>query len=156
MSDKPRKGGSGEHRFVVEMRKKLDSIAENTLPRLDDLNHRLERVVDREKKRSGKPPPDDPVAVSDLSDAGRVVLCPACFERIYSTGLPDGHLENCCTHGHGEARCTECGAVKDACAWPWRCVDPCASGDEASAPVVRLESEPDPFPTSGEAKEEKK
>lgn len=43
------------------------------------------------------------------------VLCPSCYERI-------GGEEKCCGHGCGDAKCVECGAVRDEDDEEWFCV----------------------------------
>jgi hypothetical protein len=51
-SKKPPKGGSGEHPIVIEFRKKMDSIQDHTLPELQELAERIERL----KEKSDRPP----------------------------------------------------------------------------------------------------
>lgn len=51
----PKRPESGEHKLVIAYRKKLLSLADGPLAKLDDLNEKLDEEV---RRRSSKPPRD--------------------------------------------------------------------------------------------------
>lgn len=54
-----KKGSSGDHPIMKEVRAKLDSIREHQLPELEALNARSNAVLDRLKKDSLPPDEDE-------------------------------------------------------------------------------------------------
>jgi hypothetical protein len=58
MSDQPKRTVSGRHEAVVSFRAKLASIVDKVLPEMEAVNEKLETIVEVEKRKSTRPPPD--------------------------------------------------------------------------------------------------
>lgn len=69
MSSEKKTAGSGEHRIVLEFRKKLESIADTQLKELEGLNARLTKMVTASSppppKRDPRREPDDNETTAD-------------------------------------------------------------------------------------------
>jgi hypothetical protein len=70
MSDRPPKTSSGEHPAVQAFREKLESIQENALEKLRDLNRKLDEEI------GSRPPRKDPRRDGDSDPPTDVVEIP--------------------------------------------------------------------------------